>query len=377
MSSDSFHRSTTGRLHLIMTTLPPQQPRHLLPAWGLSFCIHATVLAGAVAFLHDLPRIEPPVYRMEFLLTDLKSAADTAASQESPAATEHSSPIAPSYPRLANISSAHGSEQHPLTNTSIVHATVNPVTPATVEQREAHPSATAVDSTPVESPASIDRQVETLPSVIESSQAAASPTEEPIAKNLHDDVAHPSHAVPEISQNAVETASTPLLDSASSLSSSLKQHPPSSQPTSQPSITASQAGSQTTDSSSLSSQMGSDSPATTTQHTLVMNHPAITRTIPSKPDYGWLKDLLKRRIMSLQAYPRLARIQGWEGIVVVRATIKNDGSLLDAVVTESSGYASLDEEALKLMQRACPIRLQHDLGQSHIEVFIPVHYRLE
>ena len=123
--------------------------------------------------------------------------------------------------------------------------------------------------------------------------------------------------------------------------------------------------------------MESGSSSAGPQPTLVMNHPPITRTIPSKPDYGWLKDLLKRRIMSLQAYPRLARMQGWEGIVVVRATIKNDGSLLDAVVTESSGYASLDEDALKLMQRACPIRLQHDLGQSHIEVFLPVHYRLE
>ncbi|MEQ1794164.1 MAG: TonB family protein [Nitrospira sp.] len=79
----------------------------------------------------------------------------------------------------------------------------------------------------------------------------------------------------------------------------------------------------------------------------------------------------------MQIYPRLARTQGWEGKVVVRATIGNDGHLLGAVVTESSGYASLDQDALSLMHRACPILIQQDFGQSHIDVLVPVHYRLE
>lgn len=378
-------------------TLPTHQPRHLLPAWGLSFCIHATVLAGAVAFLHDLPRLEPPVYRMEFLLTDPKNVADAATSQESTTVTEHSSPTAPSRSRATSISSTHMIEQHALTETSIVQPTMNPVTPAAVEQREMSPSATAIDPTPVASPTPIERHVDTLPPVIESRrpatmntsqaverpfmtaspQVAASPTAETITKNLQDGTAYPSHAASGISQNAAETASSPSSNSASSLSSSPDEHSASSQPMGQSSVTASQIGSPTIDSTSPPPQMGSSSPAATPQQTLVMNHPPIARTIPSRPDYGWLKDLLKRRIMSLQAYPRLARMQGWEGIVVVRATIKNDGSLLDAVVTESSGYAALDEDALKLMQRACPIRLQHDLGQSHIEVLVPVHYRLE
>lgn len=116
-----------------------------------------------------------------------------------------------------------------------------------------------------------------------------------------------------------------------------------------------------------------DTPVTT----VAMPHPPIGRLRPFHPDYGWLTDSLRRRVESLKTYPRLARVQGWEGRVVVLATIKDDGNLLDAVVTESSGYASLDEEALQLMQRACPIRLQRDLGQSHIEVLIPVHYRLD
>ena len=385
--------------YLIMVTSPTYQPRHLLSAWGVSFCIHAIVLASAVAFLHDLPRLEPPVYRMEFLLTDPKSAADAATSQEATTVTEHSSPTAPSRSRATSTSSMHVIEQQPPTETSIVQPAVNPVTPAAVEQREMSPSATTSDSTPVASPTPSERHVDTLPPVIESRRPATMntsraverpfmtatpqvatspiPIAETITKSLQGDMAYPPPPASGISQNAAETAGSPSSNSASSLSSSPDEHSVSSQPTEQSSVTTSQTASQTTDASSPPSQMDSGSPAATPQRTLVMNHPAIARTIPSRPDYGWLKDLLKRRIMSLQAYPRLARMQGWEGIVVVRATIKNDGSLLDAVVTESSGYASLDEDALKLMQRACPIRLQHDLGQSHIEVLIPVHYRLE
>lgn len=367
-----------------MTTVPTPQPRHLLSSWGLSFCIHAIVLSGAVAFLHDLPRVEPPVYRMEFLLRDSKSVADAATSQEATTVTERSSPSTPTRSRTANHSSSHMIEQQARAEASIVHPNVNTIT-AAVEPRITKQLSTAIDSTPVLSSTPIERQTETLPPVIESHrsttmntsqplerpfltaspQAATSPAEESINKHLHDDVAHPSSPASGSSQSADETANSPSSDLAAS------------QPASQFSVIAPQTDSQSTGSSSPPSQMESGSPSAGPQQTLVMNHPPITRTIPSKPNYGWLKDLLRRRIMSLQAYPRLARMQGWEGIVVVRATIKNDGSLLDAVVTESSGYASLDDDALKLMQRACPIRLPHDLGQSHIEVFVPVHYRLE
>jgi TonB family protein len=368
-----------------MTTLPTPQPRHLLSSWGLSFCIHAVALSGAVIFLHDLPRVEPPMYRLEFLLTEPKSVSDAAMSQEATTVTERSSPSTPTHARTANHSSSQMIEQQARAETSVVQSNVNTITTAAVEPRITRQLSTTIDPTPVLSSTPIERQTETLPPVTESRrptpmntvqplerpfataspQVAASPTAEPMNTQLQDDVTHPSPSASQSSQSVGETTSNPSADSATA------------QLTTQFSVTGSQTDTQVTGTSSPPSHMESGSPSTGPQQTLVMNHPPITRTIPSKPDYEWLTDLLKRRIMGLQAYPRLARMQGWEGIVVVRATIKNDGSLLDAVVTESSGYASLDEEALKLMQRACPIRLQHDLGQSHIEVFVPVHYRLE
>lgn len=87
-------------------------------------------------------------------------------------------------------------------------------------------------------------------------------------------------------------------------------------------------------------------------------------------------ELLRRRIIDLQAYPRLARTEGWEGVVVVKTTINSDGNLLDAVVTKSSGFDALDEDAVKLMHRVCPVHLTRDLGKSKIAVMIPIRYRL-
>lgn len=387
---------TNGSVHIIMTS-PMPQAHHRWSAWGLSFGFHATVLATALAILPDLPLSQPSVFRMEFLLTDPNSGIGPDAPQEPPTVTQHASPP-PSPPiRTTRTSTTHVSGQPSRVEPSIVQRVVSQVTTTAVAQRERNPSTTASDPVSVSSPTPIERQIETLVPITEStkpattdtsqaverplmttsSQTAANFTAEPIIKNLQHGVSHPSVASTEIPKNPAESASSLASASTDSLFSSPNDHSSSSQPTGQSSATVSQADSQTTDSSSPPSQMDSDSPPATPQQTLVMNHFPITRAIPSRPDYGWLKDLLKRRIMSLQAYPRLARMQGWEGIVVLRATIKNDGSLLDAVVTQSSGYTALDEDALALIRRACPIRLQHDLGQSHIEVFVPVHYRLE
>jgi protein TonB len=87
-------------------------------------------------------------------------------------------------------------------------------------------------------------------------------------------------------------------------------------------------------------------------------------------------ELLRNRIVRLQAYPSLARQRGWEGIVVVRATIDRNGHLVNAVVTKSSGYGSLDDDALGLMRKACPLPLTQDLNKPKITVVVPIRYRL-
>ncbi len=102
------------------------------------------------------------------------------------------------------------------------------------------------------------------------------------------------------------------------------------------------------------------------------------RAMPdTKADYGWLAQELWHRIERLKRYPRLARMHGWEGKVVVRAVIKDDGSLLHETVEESSGHEALDQDALDLVKQACPLALKHALGQSQVVVHVPIQYRIE
>ena len=100
-------------------------------------------------------------------------------------------------------------------------------------------------------------------------------------------------------------------------------------------------------------------------------------SLRTKADYSWLAQELWNRVERLKRYPRLARMHGWEGKVVVRAVIKDDGSLLHETVEESSGHEALDQDALDLMKQVCPLALKHTLGQSQVVVHVPIHYRIE
>lgn len=329
-------------------------------SWACSVCFHTMALAvAAVAAvqLREVPQAPTPVYRMEFLLTDPQSEADQTASsdplssadpvtpQETAALTEDSSPVVSHPSPPAQASSAEAVEPHPVSEPSNVQRTEPYAPPATPARHKTDMPPPASDPVPIDSPMPIERLIETVESVVESyrpaavppSEAEASPATETIAKTVHDHAKLSSPVPPELSQNPVKA-----IDSVASLS-----------------------------------PHNGDSASLPPTDTVAMNHPTITRTVPAKQHLAWLMELLRRRIMSLQAYPRLARTQGWEGVVIVRTTIDSDGSLVDAVVTKSSGYGDLDEDALKLMHRVCPIHLPQDLGKSQIAVLIPIRYRLD
>ncbi len=344
-----------------------QQTRHQLFPWGLSFCIHATVVAGAVTLLHDLPRVEPPVYRMEFLLTDPQSEGETVPSPEETAATEDSSSSA-----LATSPSAEEMIEHrPISEPSITQRTLNQATVVDEAPHEARLSPTSSMSTPVARPAPIERRIETAvkdPMMTTPAQVATTSAMDPSANNLQVDTSPALQTKYDNQQSPVETTGITSPDSTISPPAAYTDSAPSSLSTEQASVTASPANPQTS---------GLESQSDASQQSVGMNRPTMTGTVPAKSQYGWLAELLRRRTMSLLAYPHLARMQGLEGIVVVRTTINSEGDLVDAVVTKSSGYGALDDDALKLMHRVCPIRLPQDLGKSQITVSIPIRYRLD
>jgi protein TonB len=105
-----------------------------------------------------------------------------------------------------------------------------------------------------------------------------------------------------------------------------------------------------------------------------------TRPAPAlqgpKTDYGWLARTMWERVASLKRYPHRARLNHWEGKVVLMAVIREDGHLAGVTVKESSGYDVLDDDAMELIRKACPLALTQPLGRPEIAVQVPVSYTL-
>ncbi|MHB1246564.1 MAG: energy transducer TonB [Sulfuriferula sp.] len=76
-------------------------------------------------------------------------------------------------------------------------------------------------------------------------------------------------------------------------------------------------------------------------------------------------------------YPLMARRNGYQGTVVVRAEVSVGGDCLQAQVEKSSGYAVLDQAALEAVKqwRFLPARRGNQTVAAWVEV--PVTFRLE
>lgn len=76
-------------------------------------------------------------------------------------------------------------------------------------------------------------------------------------------------------------------------------------------------------------------------------------------------------------YPRIARLQGWEGNVVIRALVSPSGAVASARVASSSGHTSLDSAALSVVERwkFRPARRKGRAVASQVEV--PIIFQLK
>ncbi|ULA63787.1 MAG: TonB family protein [Nitrospira sp.] len=385
---------------------PTERPHQLMSAWGISLCVHALIVVTAAGLLRELPQLPPPTYRMELLLHESShapsphssAAADTPSASKDRANQPQAAPVMASPQHKSAASSAQPIKAPVDRTPSVVQQTPTQVTTVT---RVAHSilSSTAVHTTtPMTTSQPIEQRIESSPTANEFSALTPQPAPHTVERSLVSTTAptlsppasrevvteRQERSIAQVQQQSAKSAYTPLTHSGQAPASphgadgtdgtEADTDSPSSDAT-QHNAKAGAAASAPTPSSHA--EEAKDPEAPDAPHAVVaMGHPSITRTISAGSDFGWLTDLLKRRIKSFQAYPRLAAMQGWEGKVVVQATIGQDGRLLSAVVTESSGFASLDQDALTLMHRATPIHFQQELGQTHIDVFIPVIYHL-
>ncbi len=103
----------------------------------------------------------------------------------------------------------------------------------------------------------------------------------------------------------------------------------------------------------------------------------VTRPTPAvKVDHGWLAESLRRRLAELKRYPSAARLNGWEGKVVLRAVIRADGHLSEVKVHRSSGYEVLDNAAMEAIRLVCPLHMHQSLGTPEVAVYVPMVYSL-
>jgi TonB family protein len=76
-------------------------------------------------------------------------------------------------------------------------------------------------------------------------------------------------------------------------------------------------------------------------------------------------------------YPRLAQRHGWQGEVTLALRVEADGQLSHVRVTQSSGYAILDEAATTALEKIA--RLEQAaawLHGAHFDMVLPVRYQL-
>jgi protein TonB len=116
-------------------------------------------------------------------------------------------------------------------------------------------------------------------------------------------------------------------------------------------------------------------PATLQEHQVVAR--VATPRPATKADYGWLAESLHRRIIELRHYPSTARLNGWEGKVVLKVSIRNDGQLKDVEVVKSSGHESLDQAAMEAVRRACPLHMKHELTAPMVVLHLPGQLQFE
>lgn len=96
----------------------------------------------------------------------------------------------------------------------------------------------------------------------------------------------------------------------------------------------------------------------------------------AKADNRWLAESLWQRVAELKRYPSIARLNGQEGKVILKAVIRSDGHLAQVFVQKSSGYSALDDAAMEAVRLACPLHMKHAIGKPQIVVSLPIVYSL-
>ena len=83
-------------------------------------------------------------------------------------------------------------------------------------------------------------------------------------------------------------------------------------------------------------------------------------------------------IAKYKQYPRIAQMKGWQGEVMLELQLDGNGKLKSKKVLKSSGYESLDKQALEMVEQAAPFPTPPEaLHGSNFSIKVPVPFKLE
>jgi periplasmic protein TonB len=328
--------SSSGYLQPSLLIESTSQGMGAASSWVISLVLHAIVI-GAVGSLWNAHIVSPPEFQIEVALVDGDSPGF--AGKPVPTQAPQEAPIKPTK------------EQHKERPVRRTEPQPVPVpTPAPVPEQQLTETRSEPKLQPhAESPEPTPARTETaLSSPVAS--AESSPAEPPSLST-----APPIPAVTETNTEPSQVSDSPPTPPMTARLPSSEAQSPAPAPEPDPSHESHAAG-----------------PETTGSPLAEARNPQVSRA-----DYGWLADALWNRVEKGKRYPQQARLNQWEGKVVVRAVIREDGALVGLDVARSSGHSVLDEDAMASVRQAFPLRLPRSLGKTQVALQIPISYQLD
>ena len=87
---------------------------------------------------------------------------------------------------------------------------------------------------------------------------------------------------------------------------------------------------------------------------------------------------LTKAIARQKKYPRIAKMRGWQGEIILNLKIDGQGNLIKSTIKEKSGFKVLDNEGINMVKRASPFpKPPKELESKIFNVTVPISFKLK
>ena len=308
--------------------------RNQIGGWGFSLLLHALLLSAIWPVLHRLPTSLPPEpFRWDVTLVesipqnivtertndpspanDLPQTGDASELAHTPLMRDRPSPLPQSTNNINETIQASNNVRPKI-------AIPAPTVSAPVHAEAAPPTPSIAEPTPVvQANLPVQRDATERPQTMVATTPVATEPSTPIATSVEQEIPPPTPIV-------ADAAMAPA-----------RPHEPVPAPlTSAPPIAS--------------------------------NQPSLAQA-----DYSWLQRAVSRRLEELKRSSRPSLDDSSRLKVLVKAVVSSTGELMEAEVVKSSGLDRIDQEAMRLVQRAFPMLLDRTLDRQQVVMRIPIVY---